>query len=271
MEDITITNDWWNINMNNNQTNNTTNNDKFDALKLINMLNSMSDEDKNKTAKTSNIIQDELRKLFRETKILVTKQKREDAIKYALWQGLLNQYGIFGNKRNTHKTSFYDKIYKHGDLISIDFGTSNIGVEFSYTHTAIVLKNYTDYIVVIPTTSVKEHRLENKPKDEQNDTMVITSDDFDGIESDSYIMLYQVRSVSKNRIQKIIGNIGDTDLMKRINQKLVEIYLPYIVEECHNLTSIISDKDKIIKEKEIEILNLKEKLKESVDISQNKC
>lgn len=254
--------------MNNNQNQNV---DKFNASKLIRLLNSMSDEDKNKTAKTNTTIQEELRKLFNETKALVLKQKREDAIKYALWQGLLNQYGIFGKKRNDHKTTFYDNTYVHGDLISIDFGTSNVGVEFSYTHTAIVLKSYTDYIVVIPTTSVKEHRLENKPEDEQDDTMVITSKDFKDIESDSYIMLYQVRSVSKNRMQKVIGNIANTDLMKKINQKLVDIYLPYIAEECKNLISVIDNKDMIIKEKEIEILNLKEKLQKCIDSSKDVC
>lgn len=252
--------------MNNNQNQN---NDKFDAIKLIKLLNSMSDEDKNKTAKTNTIIQGELKKLYNETKALVVKQSREDAIKYALWQGLLNQYGIFGKKRNTHKTALYDNTYVHGDLISIDFGTSNIGAEFSYTHTAIVLKAYTDYIVVLPTTSIKEHRLENKPEDEQNDTMVITSNDFKDIESDSYIMLYQIRSVSKNRIQKIIGNISGTDLMKQINKRLSEIYLPYIDEEFKNLMTVVNERDKIIEEKDLEILNLKEKLQKCIDSTQD--
>jgi len=54
--------------------------------------------------------------------------------------------------------NYYDDNYKHGDLISVDFGTSNLDKEFSFTHTAIVLKSYTDYIVVIPTTSCKDGR-----------------------------------------------------------------------------------------------------------------
>lgn len=254
--------------MSNNQNQNV---DKFDAQKLIKLLNSMTDEDKNKTAKTNTVIQEELKKLYIETKALVLKQKREDAIKYALWQGLLNQYGIFGKKRNTHKSNLYNNTYVHGDLISVDFGTSNIGSEFSYTHTAIVLKAYTDYIVVLPTTSVKEHRLENKPEDEQDDTMVITSNDFQYIDSDSYIMLYQIRSVSKNRIQKIIDNISDTDLMKRIDRRLSEIYSPYIYEEYKKLIAIVNERNKVIEEKELEILNLKEKLQKCIDTTKNVC
>lgn len=129
---------------------------------------------------------------------------------------------VFGKS----KVNYYDVDYKHGDLISIDFGTSNIDKEFSYTHSAIVLKSYTDYVVVIPITSRKEGRLESKPVDEQNDTMVITKKDFKDIETDSYIMLYQIRSVSKNRIQKNIGSIKGTMLLKKLDCKICQIYAP---------------------------------------------
>lgn len=117
-----------------------------------------------------------------DTKIALYNQNREYAVKYVLWQGLLNQYGIFGRKRNSKRAfgvnkeiNYYDETFEHGDLVSIDFGTSNIDKEFSFTHTAIVIKSYTDFIVVVPTTSCKDGRLETKPKDEQDDTLVITS------------------------------------------------------------------------------------------------
>lgn len=196
----------------------------FNARKLIKILIESSPEDKKKKAYTSLEIKEEIKKICNDTKISLYHQTREDAIKYALWQGLLNQYGIFGTKRNLHKNSLYDLNFKHGDLISIDFGTSNVGKEFSYTHTAIVLKSYTDFIVVIPTTSYKEGRLEHKPKDEQDDTLNLTPEYFKDLESESYIMLYQIRSVSKNRIQKKIGSIADTELMKTIDYRILKFF-----------------------------------------------
>lgn len=196
----------------------------FNADNAIKILNGLSEEDKEKKAVSNKEIKEEIKKLCNDIKVMLYHQNREDALKYSLWQGLLNQYGIFGTKRNQHRKSLYTENYKHGDLVSIDFGTSNIGSEFSYTHTAIVLKNYTDYIVVIPITSCKDGRLEHKPLDEQEDTLVLTSTDFKDLDSESYIMLYQIRSVSKNRLQKRIGSIENTDLMNKIDYKLAEIF-----------------------------------------------
>ena len=211
---------------------------KFNAQNIINRLNQMNSDDKNKKANTDNIIKTEIDNVMEDTKIALYRQGRENAIKYALWQGLLNQYGLFGSKRNEKRLfgrnkdiNYYDAQYDHGDLISVDFGTSNIDKEFSFTHTAIVLKSYTDYIVVIPTTSCKEGRLETKPQDEQNDTLIITSDDFENIESDSYIMLYQIRSISKNRIQKKIGTINGKELLSKIDYKIAQIFADSFYDE----------------------------------------
>ncbi len=118
---------------------------------------------------------------------------------------------------------------------------------------------------MLPITSNKEGRLENKPQDEQADTMLITNSDFSDIESDSYIMLYQIRSVSKNRIQKIIGTISDSTLMKEIDRKLMNMYIPYIQTEYDKLLSMIEEKDKLINEKDGEISELRERMKKPVD------
>lgn len=211
---------------------------KFSAGRIISALNSMSDTDKSKKAQSHTVIKEEIDNVMEDTKISLYNQDREHAVKYALWQGLLNQYGLFGTRRSTKRLfgknkdiNYYDDNYEHGDLISIDFGTSNLDKEFSFTHTAIVLKSYTDYIVVIPTTSCKDGRLETKPQDEQDDTLIITSDDFENIESDSYIMLYQIRSVSKNRIQKKIGTINGKELLSKIDYKIAQIFANSFYDE----------------------------------------
>lgn len=221
---------------------------RFNAQNIINRLKGMSDIDKSKKANSDTIIKDEIDNVMEDTKISLYRQSREKAAKYALWQGLLNQYGLFGTQRSNKRIfgrnkdiNYYDREYLHGDLVSIDFGTSNLDKEFSFTHTAIVIKSYTDYIVVLPTTSCKEGRLENRPQDEQDDTMIITSGDFEDIESDSYIMLYQIRSVSKNRIQKIIGTISNTQLMKRIDDKVSEAFSPIVYHDFHSLKEQYDD------------------------------
>lgn len=216
---------------------------KFRALELINLLNSMSEEDKKKKAQSDSVIKDEIKNVLDDTKVILYRQNREDAIKYALWQGLLNQYGIFGSKRTQHrilgktKENYYDQCYSFGDLIGVDFGTSNVGSEFSFTHTAIVVSAYTDYLVVIPTTSCKDGRLESKPIDEQSATMIIKKDDFPDIESDSYILLYQLRSISRNRVVKRVGTISDSALLRQISQKLFELMInPLYVEYSEKLS-----------------------------------
>lgn len=202
----------------------------FNANRIVNHLRSMKPEDKNKKAQSDSVIKEEIEHVMNDTKFLLKRQPRESAIKYILWQGLLNQYGLFGTKRQDQRTfgknknSYYDQEYNHGDLISIDFGTSNLDKEFSFTHTAIVLKAYTDFIVVIPTTSCKEGRLENKPEDEQEDTLLLTNKDFSNLSAESYIMIYQTKSVSKNRIQGRIGTINGTSLMNKIDEKISEIF-----------------------------------------------
>ena len=213
---------------------------KFSAGRIISALNSMSDTDKSKKAQSNTVIKEEIDNVMEDTKISLYNQDREHAVKYALWQGLLNQYGLFGTRRSTKRLfgknkdiNYYDDYYEHGDLISIDFGTSNLDKEFSFTHTAIVLKSYTDYIVVIPTTSCKDGRLETKPQDEQEDTLIITSSDFANIESDSYVMLYQVRSVSKNRIQKKIGTIKGKELLGKIDCKVAQIFANSFYNELY--------------------------------------
>lgn len=211
----------------------------FNAKNIISEIQKFNEENKRKRAESNLVIKQEIKNVLEDTKEGLYNQPRESVAKYVLWQGLLNQYGIFGTKREEKRLfgkekniCYYERQYNHGDLISIDFGTSNIGEEFSFTHTAIVLKSYTDYVVVIPTTSCKEGRLDSKPLDEQEDTLIITKEDYKNIESDSYIMLYQIRSVSKNRIQKAIGTIAETQIMSEIDKKLALIYAPGICKDC---------------------------------------
>ena len=76
---------------------------KFSAGKIINALNNMSDGDKSKKAQSNAVIKEEIDNVMEDTKISLYNQNRERAVKYALWQGLLNQYGLFGTRRSTKR------------------------------------------------------------------------------------------------------------------------------------------------------------------------
>lgn len=69
---------------------------KFKASSVISMLKRFTDEEKNKKTQSCPELKNEIKNVLDDTKIILYKQSREDAIKYILWQGLLNRYGIFG-------------------------------------------------------------------------------------------------------------------------------------------------------------------------------
>ena len=162
-------------------------------------------------------------------------------------------------------------MYKRQDIVSIDFGTSNIGSEFSFTHTALVLHEFTDFLIVIPITTAKDGRLENKPLDEQESTFVIHKSDFSFIEADSYVLIYQIKSISKNRITKRIGNITGSKFLCDVDSEVFNILLDplskKISEEITNLNIKISDYKNMIEEKDEKIRELNclvENLKQNI-------
>jgi mRNA-degrading endonuclease toxin of MazEF toxin-antitoxin module len=194
-------------------------------LKTSNLTAILGDKkiDKKQKASTSLIVCSELNNLFNDMKIMLLNQNIEDSIKYILWQGLLNRYGIFGYQRNNIRKfgkeqdiTYSDKTYECGDLLSIDFGTSNFGNEFSFTHSAYVVSDFTDYIIVVPITSCGEGRLESKPLDGQEATILLSKEEFKVLANDSYALTYQIRSVTKSRITKYIGNIDCPKLAEKI-------------------------------------------------------
>lgn len=250
---------------------------KFKASSVISMLKRFTDEEKNKKTQSCPELKNEIKNVLDDTKIILYKQSREDAIKYILWQGLLNRYGILGSNRRQHrlfgqdKTDYYAQEYQHGDIVSIDFGTSNIGSEFSFTHTALVLHEFTDFLIVIPITTAKDGRLENKPLDEQESTFVIHKSDFSFIEADSYVLIYQIKSISKNRITKRIGNITGSKFLCDVDSEVFNILLDplskKISEEITNLNIKISDYKNMIEEKDEKIRELNclvENLKQNI-------
>ncbi len=236
---------------------------KLNPRSVINVLKNLDETDKENIASTNEIIVSELQNCLEDTNDLINNVGMEKAAKFILWNGILNEYGILGNKRELprqfkHKvddkiccSTYLDKHFSRGKLLSIDFGVSSIGRELSYTHTGIVLADYVGTVVVVPITSKKEYELTKLSPDIQKVVILIRHDEYNVIKEDSYVLMNQLRAVSKNRITEVIGSVAKTELMRDIEKMMIQIHSPY-------MNKIMNEK---IDELELEVKNLKEKIK----------
>lgn len=222
---------------------------------LFDILKNEADIDK-KLANTNATVVNETKEVFNVTENIIKNMTIEQAIKTILWQGVLNDYGMFSPKRDQPKKFykldyksrgkveriFYNETFSRGKLISVDFGTSNIGKEFSLTHTAIVITDFPGFVTVAPLTSQTDRQLENLPEAIKNVVIPVFKKDYPVLESDSYILIHQIKSVSKNRITKIIGSLAKTKIMDDIEMMLYQIQTPYIKKLNNDeITSLKND------------------------------
>ncbi|WP_016994788.1 type II toxin-antitoxin system PemK/MazF family toxin [Lysinibacillus boronitolerans] len=164
----------------------------------------------------------------------------EEAIKSIFWHGTLKDYGTFGVKTlqtrnfyNKKTKTYYDLNQTIGrwKLLSIDFGVTNIGREFSLTHTGIVIADYSGMVVVLPITSQDSVDLSKVPNDIKKSFIPVSKVECQDLAKDSYVLIHQIRAVSKNRITKrgIIGKIENTSVQQKIEKKSSE--KTYIIYE----------------------------------------
>lgn len=234
----------------------------FNPMVLINILTNQSINKEEKAYKNVALIR-ELDNCFLDTKGVVKNLNIEQAIKFTLWNGLLNQYGVFGGKReqnrefkitvngNKEVRTYNDERFNRGKVLSIDFGVSNIGRELSFTHSGIVIADYVGVVVVVPITSQKEFGLNKLSPDIQQVIIPIYNKDYPQIQEDSYILMHQIRAVSKNRITKVVASLSKMPIMQEIEEKILDVHSPYI-------NKVYKDR---ISELENEIENLKKLLK----------
>jgi len=241
-----------------------------------------------KNVKSKNIdkVNMELLLTLNETTNLIQQEKCKDAVPYILWNDFVNKHGTLSPKINRH----YNR-YTWGSKIFVDFGMTNIQTELSYPHPAILLYNFNNTAIVVPTTT--------------DDKATAFTDDIekavikakaDGIvfPNDSIINIHQICSIHKERIisdlrcnvksymmpiQEIdrlnhyekyrIFQYG-SDLLTCIKLKLFSLFdsefLSSIFEnEAYNINTKINLEKRI---KDLEYEN--NKLKESIDKTSNR-
>jgi PemK-like, MazF-like toxin of type II toxin-antitoxin system len=167
---------------------------------------------------TNGTVNHQLRNTLADTRVLLESKNLKEVIPYIIWNDLWNEIGVFGPLRNRPKNTSLSIRFTRGRKIFVDFGY-NAGKELSMPHPAIVLHNFSDFLVVIPTNKDDNPNLS---KDIQKVVLQVPKDS-NIFPQDTMISLHQIRIVAKNRIIRDLGcNVQDyiipNDTIDHINR-----------------------------------------------------
>lgn len=129
---------------------------------------------------------------------------------------------------------FYN--YSRGDIIlSVDFGTSNIGTEIRYPHPAVVLyDNDEDWVICAPITACQIDRLTKKPVIHAPFEVFVPAQkkspsnpkEFQ-FKKDSVIQVDQIIRISKFRAVNKTTLKVRADILNQIDNVILENYIPF--------------------------------------------
>ncbi|OEF98949.1 hypothetical protein BHF71_10585 [Vulcanibacillus modesticaldus] len=203
------------------------------------------------------IINNELDRTINNSNEILKNLPLLDIINFISWNDVWNKYGIYGSKKQEQRNNFSSKSYSRGRLLLIDYGHHNIGLEFSYEHIGVVLKDFGNLILVLPVTSDRGKRYPSKI---ENTIIRVKSEEYNQFDNDSILLLHQITSIGKNRIIKdLFQNISRTELFKKVEEKLIQIYSPYVNKLNKDK---VKEFEKLIKNQEDEIEKLRRQIRE---------
>lgn len=148
--------------------------------------------DKNGRCLSNQNVASELSATLSDTGALVNSCVNAQAIPFIFWNDFYNSSGTLSPKS---KKSQYR--YKWGDKVFVDFGCANIQTEISFPHPAIVLYNFANSVVVVPTTSDDSP---NSFSSDIEDVVIKVQKDGNIFPKDTVINLHQIKTVHKERI-----------------------------------------------------------------------
>lgn len=112
---------------------------------------------------------------------------------------------------------------KRGEIFYIDFGV-NIGSEYRYHHFGIVIRVEGKLAIVVPLTSKNTSYNKNNP-------LVVNLGLINNmpIQTDSYALINQIRSVSRARLKRIVKGSGSSKIIYRpkLNNSQLDM-----IDEC---------------------------------------
>lgn len=160
-----------------------------DKSRIINFQNNSAKNVKSKNVDKVNM---ELLLTLNETTELLQKEKCKDTVPYILWNDFINKNGTLAPKSTRH----YNR-YTWGSKVFVDFGMTNIQTELSYPHPAILLYNFNNTAIVIPTTT--DDKTTSFTDDIERAIIKVKSDGVN-FPNDSIINIHQICSIHKERI-----------------------------------------------------------------------
>lgn len=137
------------------------------------------------------------------------------------------------------------KKYSPGTIIEVEFGLS-YKTETPYRHSAIVIKDLTNKVLVVPSTSKSDfvnkayHPIDN-PDGDIHFRKVGENDNFD---HDCVLIMNDMKTISKNRIISICGFIETQEencLYKEIRRNLLKIYFDEEMQEYEEKISELNN------------------------------
>lgn len=147
---------------------------------------------KNGQCASNQNVMSELSATLSDTETLVSSCINAQAVPFIFWNDFYNLSGTLSPKNK--KTQYR---YKWGDKVFVDFGCSNIQTEISFPHPAIVLYNFANSVIVVPTTSDDSP---NSFSSDIEEVIIKVQKDGNIFPKDTVINLHQIKAVHKERI-----------------------------------------------------------------------
>ena len=112
--------------------------------------------------------------------------------------------------------------YYLGDILLVDLGWNNYDREFAFIHPAIVIKETTTKIFIVPCSSSIPRR--DKNGDIYPEFEVGTCND--GFQKNTVVMLYEAKYIDKNRVISRLGKTSPQFFNKIYNKLFEQIFEP---------------------------------------------
>jgi PemK-like, MazF-like toxin of type II toxin-antitoxin system len=187
--------------------------------------------------------------------------KVEKASNWMLFKDLWLQNELGHLRRSTSYRN-----YTRGSIImSLDWGTSNIGTEIRYPHPGVVLYDKgEDWIIAAPITGAKIDRSTNKPVAHPPFEVLAPKQNKKPKDPNEYwfvkhsvIQVDQIQRISKYRAVNKNSYKIRKNLINEIDNLILEYYLPGKHQLVEMLKEVINEKDRELEEAKSEIESLK--------------
>jgi hypothetical protein len=220
---------------------------------------------KKELSQSNDDITAEITKLLPKIEDHVTQSKVEKASNWMLFKDLWLQ-----NESGHLKTSTRYRNYTRGSIImSVDWGTSNIGTEIRYPHPGVVIYDQDeDWIIAAPITAAKIDRQTGKPVAHPPFEVLAFKQNNRPADQHEYwfrkhsvIQVDQMKRISKYRAVNKNSYRLRANLLNQIDNLILEYYIPGKHILMENLKSELITKNEENKSAQTEIERLKAEIK----------